>query len=232
MSGFSWNCPYCSHDVFITESHLSSDIHYFSKENKDGLLGIATQVIVCPNEACRDYMITAHLHQADNTTGMGLRLVGDPLLSWRLKPQSQAKAFPSYIPKAIINDYSEACLIRDLSPKSSATLSRRCLQGIIRDFWGISKGRLFDEITELQGKTDATTWKAIDAVRSIGNIGAHMEREINVIVEVEPNEAGLLIGLIEILLKDWYITKHEREEHLKKIIAAAEAKQQDKQEST
>ncbi len=56
-----------------------------------------------------------------------------------------------------------------------------------------------------------------------------MEQDINIIIEVEPNEAELLIGLIEILLKDWYIVKHEREEHLKGIIDVAQEKKQAKQ---
>jgi hypothetical protein len=145
-------------------------------------------------------------------------------LSWNLKPQSSAKPFPDYIPAPILQDYEEACLICGLSPKASATLSRRCLQGIIRDFWGISKARLIDEIDDLNGKIDATTWNAIDAVRSIGNIGAHMEKDINLIVDVDHEEADLLLRLIEVLLDEWYIRRHEREEHMQKVIAAAQAK--------
>jgi len=228
MDPFSWTCPYCNHDVTITDSNYSFDAHFFNEGNKKGDLGIGTRVIVCPNEECKEYMIIAFLceaYYAQGTRNMG----GSPLFTWQLKPQSKAKTYPPYIPKPIIDDYNEACLIQNLSPKASATLSRRCLQGIIRDFWGISKGRLIDEINELQGKTDSTTWKAIDAVRNVGNIGAHMERDINIIVEVEPDEADLLIGLIEILLKDWYIARHEREQHLKDIIEVAQEKKQAKQ---
>ena len=75
---------------------------------------------------------------------------------------------------------------------------------------------------------DPTTWKAIDAVRSIGNIGAHMEKDINVVVDVEPNEAALLIGLLETLVEDWYIQRQQREERLKAVIALAEAKKDTK----
>ncbi|MGT2429378.1 hypothetical protein ACU4HD_12705 [Cupriavidus basilensis] len=46
------------------------------------------------------------------------------------------------------------------------------------------------------------TWDSIEAVRKIGNIGARMEKDIDVIVDVEPEEAGLLIGLIESLIDD------------------------------
>jgi hypothetical protein len=50
---------------------------------------------------------------------------------------------------------------------------------MIRDFWGIKKARLVDEIEAIAEKTDADTWAAIDSVRKIGNIGAHMEKDIN-----------------------------------------------------
>ena len=95
---------------------------------------------------------------------------------------------------------------------------------MIRDFHGITRARLKDEIDALKGKVDSKVWDAIDAVRSIGNIGAHMEADINVIVDVDPDEAELLIGLIEQLMEDWYIYRHERDEHMDKVIAAAAAK--------
>jgi hypothetical protein len=123
-----------------------------------------------------------------------------------------------------LDDYVEACAIRDLSPKASATLSRRCLQGIIRDFWKVSKPTLVQEIEAIKDKTDPLTWEAIDSVRKIGNISAHMEADINVIVDVDANEAQLLIELIETLIKDWYVVRHDREKRLKAIVAARDAK--------
>ena len=147
---------------------------------------------------------------------------------WHLMPESNAKPFPDYIPAPIIADYREACRIAALSPKASATLARRCLQGMIRDFWKISKARLKDEIDALEEKVDPQTWEAIDSVRSIGNIGAHMEADINVIVDVDPDEATLLIGLIETLLADWYIARHNRQQRMSKIKAAAEQKQRER----
>ncbi len=105
------------------------------------------------------------------------------------------------------------------------------MQGIIRDFWEIKKDKLIQEIIELKGKVDSETWEAIDAVRSIGNIGAHMEKDINLIIDVDAKEASLLIGLIEILFRDWYISRHERQQHLKNIVKIADLKKQSKKEA-
>lgn len=88
---------------------------------------------------------------------------------------------------------------------------------MIRDFWGVSKARLKDEIEAIEEKVDSETWAAIDAVRSIGNIGAHMERDVNTIVDIEPEEASLLIGLIETLIDDWYVTRQQRQERMRKV---------------
>jgi hypothetical protein len=95
---------------------------------------------------------------------------------------------------------------------------------MIRDFWRIKDKTLALEINALQGKIDPTTWAAIDAVRGVGNIGAHMEKDISLIVDVEPEEAQQLIGLIEFLLQDWYVGRHEREEHMTRVIALGASK--------
>jgi hypothetical protein len=151
------------------------------------------------------------------------------LQSWNLIPSSKAQQFPDYIPKVVIEDYNEACLIEGLSPKASATLSRRCLQGIIRDFWKVKPGRLVDEIEAIKDKVDPLTWDAIEAVRKVGNIGAHMEKDINILIDVEPQEAKLLIELIEVLIKDWYIAAQNRRNHLTTLIGVATQKEAEKQ---
>ena len=184
-------------------------------------------MIVCPNRECQEYTITASLRKGINTNPAYRIYVDsneDPVLSWKIKPQSQAKQFPNYVPKPIIADYEEACLIKNLSPKASATLARRCLQGIIRDFWKVNERDLFAEINAIQEKVAPQTWEAINAVRLVGNIGAHMEKDINLIIDVEPNEAEALIKLTEILIKDWYIARQERENNWTSVIDIANQK--------
>lgn len=228
MTKFNWECPFCGRKAVVHDDDhgtVSSFRHVFSHGNKYGDQSVAGQIVVCPNDDCQEYTLHVITHDCAMRSGH-LRDITQRAL-WRLIPDSEAKVFPDYIPKPILDDYREACLIRDNSPRASATLSRRCLQGIIRDFWGISKGRLVDEIDAIKDKIDVETWEAIDAVRQIGNIGAHMEKDINVIVDVEPNEAQLLIELVETLLTEWHVAKHERQTRMAAVKnAAAEKKTQ------
>jgi hypothetical protein len=150
---------------------------------------------------------------------------GPSMQFWQLLPESTAKPQPSYIPQQLVNDYNEASRIKELSPKASAALARRCLQGMIRDYWNISKATLKLEIDELEDVVTPDVWGAIDAVRSVGNIGAHMEKDVNLIVDIEPEEADLLIKLIEDLFTDWYVTRHDRQERQGKIKELALKKQ-------
>jgi len=145
---------------------------------------------------------------------------------WNLYPDFVGNVYPDYIPQAIRADYEEACKIVYLSPKASATLSRRCLQGIIRDFYEIrlKDNRLCKEIDAIKDKVDDSLWNAFDAVRKIGNIGAHMETDVNVIIDVDENEAQILITLLELVIKETYINKYERDRLLNGLVDIAKDK--------
>jgi len=213
-----WTCPFCNHSSIVTEDnsfrhHIKTDLN-----NIHGKQEVFVNLIACLNPDCREFVFSVTLYALSKR-----------VKTWNLIPPSQAKVFPPYVPKPILDDYTEACLIKDLSPKASATLSRRCLQGMIRDFWKGKKDRLIDEIEGIKNKVDPLTWEAIDAVRKVGNIGAHMEKDINLIIDVEPNEASLLINLIESLINDWYINRHESEERLKAIVEMGKQKESKKE---
>ena len=227
---FPWTCPHCNRATTI-----SGDLYHragyaaFVGESKHGHLGLYWSVIRCPNTECNDVAVLVTFGSVEpQSTGSDGPSSNVPivkaLVTRSLWPEGSALPQPDYIPKQIRNDYYEACLIRDLSPKAAATLARRCLQGIVRDFWKISKGTLAEEIAALRGKVGTPLWDAIDAVRKVGNIGAHMEKDINRIIDIEPEEATRLIGLVEILFKEWYVARHEREETLKELIALGSQK--------
>lgn len=225
--GFNWTCPHCQRHVTITNTISGNHTTLYHK-NADGRYTLIATFIVCPNPKCMKYTLDVRLHKSEENPHRSEDRIKELVKSWRLVPPSSAKVFPDYIPKPLIDDYTEACLIKENSPKASATLARRCLQGILRDYWGVKPGRLVDEIEEIKDKTDHLTWEAIDAVRKVGNIGAHMEKDINLIVDVEPNEAELLINLIETLFTDWYINREERRKRLESIVAIGARKSEEK----
>ncbi|KKS65948.1 MAG: hypothetical protein UV40_C0008G0011 [Parcubacteria group bacterium GW2011_GWA1_42_7] len=223
MTSINFKCPYCSHPTTITDPNYFDcwqRMHVIKSDKGD--VGLFIQSITCPNKECQKLWLRMEMNSVDYK---GIRQDWNVIHQWQLLPESEAMVLSDYIPQPIQQDYYEACRIRDLSPKASATLARRCLQGMIRDFWEIKKSQLKDEIDELKDKVDPDVWESIDAVRSVGNIGAHMEKDINIIVDVEPGEAQLLIGLIEQLVDDWYVARESRKkrtEELKRLVANKE----------
>ena len=144
-------------------------------------------------------------------------------------PPSSARRFPDFVPSAIRDDYCEACAIVKESPKASATLARRALQGIIRDSYSVKPGNLAGEIRQLEDQIDPDIFESIDVVRKVGNIGAHMEEDINIIVQVEEGEADLLIQLVETLIDDCYIARHKKQEKLDKLKRLGQEKEAERQ---
>lgn len=201
MAGFK--CPFCGSFATLGFNNFATYRFnfdsYLSPSSSDPCLEIG--FFRCPNDECqRETVLSAGVNG----------YLQDAFIP--IYPRSRYIHFPDYVPTAIRQDYEEAHTIMNDSPKAAATLARRCLQGMIRDFWGIHKGTLNAEIGELKAIIPASQWKAIDAVRKIGNIGAHMEKDVNLIVDVEPGEAAKLIRLIEHLIDKWYIDRHDTEE--------------------
>lgn len=220
MSGFI--CPFCN---MVMSINLSTEkTHYPSFDSSDSQIhlghgrvsyhasSIAVTFHKCPN--CDSYSI--------NVKGVGDQVQD---VSAFIRPNSTAKQYPEYVPQPIRTDYEEACAVLHLSPKSSATLARRCLQGMIRDFWGIHKSNLNDEISALEDKIPTDLWIALNDLRQLGNIGAHMEKDTNLIIDIDAGEADSLIQLIELLIKEWYIAREERKKLFNSISLANAEKQ-------
>ena len=127
-----------------------------------------------------------------------------------IRPRGSARPpCPPEVPQNIAEDYKEASLVLEISPKASAALSRRCLQNLLRDAAGVKPGNLADEIQEV---TDAKTVpshliEVIDAVRQIGNFAAHpmKSKSTGEILPVEPNEAEWNLDVLEALFDFYYV---------------------------
>lgn len=244
----SWQCPYCSHyQVLLEKQSLSTyEVSKFveiSEHNKVGLFVIS---IACLNSQCKKLTLKVKLLEKKRTVSLSGNstqsyytgnLDHNALIrEWLLLPDSVAKPQPDYIPEYIRKDYEEACKIAHLSPNASAVLSRRCLQSMIRDFCNIKETNLHKEIEKLKTSVEECkipsvteeSIQAIDNIREMGNIGAHIKKPTGILIDIEPEEATLLIQLIETLFKDWYVARNERQQRLKNIQAITKKKEQQK----
>ncbi|MBZ5614154.1 MAG: DUF4145 domain-containing protein [Acidobacteriia bacterium] len=125
------------------------------------------------------------------------------------KEGSSRKPAPVDVPKGLAEDYNEACLVLNDSPKASAALSRRCLQAILRDHAKTKSKDLADQIDEvLAGNLlPSHLAGAIDAVRNLGNFAAHpvKSKSSGEIVEVEQGEADWLLETLEGLFDFYFV---------------------------
>ncbi len=215
MSEYVWQCPFCGSDQSVTDNERQVAIADLTLPNADGPRRLVSKFVVCPNAKCRKFSLSASLHSREV---VGTRVyTGKNLASWDLVPPSRARSFPVALPPEVLEDYQEACLTLELSPKASAALSRRCISAMLRDYWRVQPGGLNDELRQIKGTADPLTWEAIESVRKSGMIGARMEAEGAEVQDVDPGEAALLIGLIETLIQDWYMSREERRKRLQKI---------------
>lgn len=124
-------------------------------------------------------------------------------------PKTNVRTFDlSEIPKDLAEDYEEACLVIGDSPKASAALSRRCLQGILRQ-QGFSDKSLANEIQKVidSGQVPSHIADSLDAVRNIGNFAAHPMKNTSSgeVLPVEPGESEWNLETIEFLFDFFYV---------------------------
>jgi len=211
----SYICPYCRHaQAYYSSCDIKNNGDYANRlpvpaEYQESSFAIYT--LHCRNASCKKICVTAINRFSQKQID--------------ILPQVVVKHYPDCIPQQIKSDYEEASRIINSSPKASATLLRRCLQGMIHDFWNIYEKNLNAEITALKDKVTPNQWAALDGLRKLGNIGAHMEHDVNLMIDIEPYEAKKLLQLIELLFDKWYIAQHEEEMLLADITSISEEKE-------
>lgn len=184
--------------------------------------GCVLKFFKCPNDECNIVSIFFEGNDSFNFQSD----------KW-IFPDYRVSELPNYVPESIRRDFNEACRILELSPKASATLSRRALQSMIRDFHRVvNQPNLHQEILSIRDRIDADEFDALMALKSIGNIGAHSEKNINVLIDVDPVEARQLIELIELFVDEWYTKREQRKLKLERVKEIGNKKQDEKLNST
>ena len=138
-------CPHCNASAIIDENNKETGCFRLNLLNGGFYKKICYTHVVCSNPDCNESTLYISIENAHNY------LKSKHLFSKRILPPFASKPVPHCIPKQIAQDYQEACEICELSPKAAATLIRRCLQGMIRDFWNVNKKNLKDAIDANMG---------------------------------------------------------------------------------
>lgn len=170
---------------------------------------ISVEFFLCPG--CNQTQIVIR--------GLGISF-GDDVNEIMSYPLSTHKNYSDdVIPEQIKEDYEEACSIVSLSPKSSATLSRRVIEGVLTNFFGMKKGRLVDKINNLEQSQKAPdVIEDLNKIRQIGNIATHFNQDQNTMPKhFSEKEAKLMIKSIEYIFEDTYIARNKRESHRKEL---------------
>jgi hypothetical protein len=237
-----FTCPYCCSAVALTKetfteykithqnAYVANQVELpFPKVYTKNYLSLSNRFVeasVINN--WEDPVITIYAHKCPNCEKETYTLIAkdnDGNLSNTIPiiPNSLAKDYGDLVPAHIQEDYREAYNILHLSPKASATLSRRCIQGMIRDYWNISENTLYQEIESIKPNLNKLQKEAIDVLRQIGNIGAHPNKDINMIIDINPKDAEKLIKLIEYFIEEWYIARFEHTRLLEEVKTLGES---------
>lgn len=160
--------------------------------------------------------ITEHTHK-----------LGQVITETFLIPSIRSEFTSDLIPSNLLSEFNEAVLVIPFSPKSSAAMTRRILQTILREHYSITERTLDAEIHKFihLDAIPSHITDAVDAVRTIGNIAAHptKDKHTGTIVDVEPGEAEWLIEVIETLFDYTFIQPKKLEERRNNLDAKLQA---------
>ncbi|WP_232251063.1 DUF4145 domain-containing protein [Janthinobacterium sp. 1_2014MBL_MicDiv] len=193
-------CPHCL--VEVHESFSSYNVYAFQErfqaKNAQGTLcQWQTSSMVCP--ACKKGIIRL----------IEQNIQGAELSELQVLPFGTSRnPVPAEVPPNLAEDYIEAAQVLVFSPKASAALSRRCLQGILRDN-GFTEKDLAPAIKAVvtSGKLPVTLAASLDAVRNIGNFAAHPTKDTNtgMVLPVEAHEAEWNLDVLDGLFDYFYV---------------------------
>ncbi len=186
-------CPYC-----YTGIRLDVKAQFAFPDNDYTNTGLGKEFVhgLCPE--CNNLIVLLHIGKYrwvdDNgeLSEVQQEIILYPIISPRVTDEE--------IPKEYRDAYNEANSILPFSPKASAALSRRLLQQILRDKYGINKRNLSEQIDEFLKLPNLPSEisGAVDAIRQVGNFAAHPIKNQNTgeIVEVENGEAEWILDVL------------------------------------
>jgi len=206
-------CPHCA--TAIHPKFINQRLDVSEERQKDCVV----YYHVCPE--CREYLIYCTFIDR----GGSYTVYKDPSSEEgviMIFPRSKKpKPLPKNdVPDDYIKDYEEAYAVLTDSPKTSAALSRRLLQKLLRNKGNVRQGDLFDEIEQVINSHQLPQYlvDSIHNIRNTGNFAAHpRSTPTGEIIDVEPLEAEANLDVLELLF-DWYFIQPAMGQRMKNAI--------------
>lgn len=196
-------CPHCQTMVFF-ERPAENEIDYILSQPQPRN---RITVSICPS--CQNAIV--QLKKLKSIPQGGIEI----LESYTIWPiTSERSSAPKAVPDNIATDFNEACLVLRYSPKASAALARRCLQTVLSDKGNTKSKELSKQIDEVLPNIPSYLANDLDAIRNIGNFGAHEQKSkfSGLILDVEEGEAEWNLDILEELFNFYYVGPLEAEE--------------------
>lgn len=201
-------CPFCSVGIRLDVRHRAA---YPSGRMDEQGTGFELVQGFCPE--CAQFVVMTKWGQFRFIEGEGevTEIRSEELIYPKFLQRSMAVEIPSEYK----DDFNEANAVLFVSPKASAALSRRLLQRLLHEAFSIRARDLSREIDEFLKipNIPSSIRSAVDAIRQVGNFGAHPLKYRNTaeIVDVETGEAELSLDVLEALL-DFHFVQPRRNE--------------------
>lgn len=194
-------CPYCQQaSIFQSNSLWLRGLWI------DGNHRYVT-LIMCPNADCQGVVTAASPYSDINTDFTAVSYL----------PNAAVKEPDALIPAAVRDDLFEALRCATVrANKAVATLCRRALQGACVDQGANPKKNLYEQIDEViaSNKVHASLKEWADAIRFIGNAGAHPGQDG--LETVTDEEADDILAFTEQFMELTYVAR----ERVKRRLAA------------
>src|SRR5680860_208249 len=200
-------CPTCLENFNSSETRQSLFGSGKDSQNQQYIVKTTT----CPNSECKQSIIFLDtIHFPDNT-GLPPEVMNPPHTSERMiypRHQTRPNVVLSDIPVNYLEDYNEAVEVLPISEKSSAALTRRLLQNLLRDESMVKHSDLNTEIGEAVDSKlfPSRILTKLDQVRVLGNFAVHPIKSTSTgeIVDIEPGEAEINLDVVEMLFDEYF----------------------------
>lgn len=181
-------CPHCG--VYVS-ADFEAFIPRLVARKRDSIPSVSVDYGYCPSKACQRLMVRT---MVDGILGKSTEYAIPSVTEVRIT---------GAVDQSIVAQYRKAKRILPIDQNASAAMSRRCLEMLLRDFFKVKKGRIYDEIQELLDANQLPSYLAsdIDRIREIGNLGAHPAGDISLPSDASREEAEWSLEILEDLFE-------------------------------